>query len=96
MGPSTISATWTLKRDPANDPHMYELNYEVIKTETKNVVQSGSLPLDATSLTASGLEPSTEYNISVTTVGLYSRNTATFTAKTVRGGKKRLKLLLCV
>ncbi len=92
-GPGTISATWDLKTTPATDPYMYGLNYQVTKKNMHDPIQQGSLPLTATSLTASGLEPSTEYTVSITTVGLYSRNTATYTTTTVKGGKKKVWFL---
>ncbi len=67
---------------------MYGYNYEVTKKDTPGIVRRGSLPLSASSRTVSGLEPSTDYNIDIITVGLYSRQAKTLTAKTSVGGKR--------
>ncbi len=87
-GPRTIIASWTPIKPSDTTLHMYGYNYEVTKKDVPGIVRSGSLPLSASSLTVSGLEPSTEYHIDIITVGLYSRQATQLKATTSVGGKR--------
>ncbi|VDD74315.1 unnamed protein product [Mesocestoides corti] len=83
LGPDSVLVQWK-GLDLAKTPFVYGFNYQ-IKEKSGKFSKSGSLPANAMSLTIGGLDAVTEYEVAITTVGIYSRRSSMGSIKTSPG-----------